>query len=146
MRSVPPNFCEASKILCRSYTKLGAPFHAAVKKKNNNKILYSALFRVRLDHILSARLMKSCQSRIRAERQPTSGRWTAYPYSIPNEVVSHPSFYLEKLGVLPFGHRILGTWLRITHFLSCINFDFTLPRVITCATNRVTTFVWLKLL
>lgn len=40
----------------------------------------------------------------------------------------------------------LGAWLRITHSLSCINFDFTIPRVITCATNYVTIFAWLKFL
>ena len=39
-----------------------------------------------------------------------------------------------------------GTWLRITHFLSCINFDFTIPRVITCAIGYVAIPTWLKLL
>jgi len=38
----------------------------------------------------------------------------------------------------------LGCGLPI--LLSYINFDFTLPRVITWATNCVTTFAWLKLL
>nr|UYR51092.1 hypothetical protein [Morchella crassipes] len=55
-------------------------------------------------------------------RQPTSSRWTAHPL------------------------LIRGAWLRISHFLSCINPDFTIPRVITCAPNYITIFGWLRLL
>src|SRR6185437_17135223 len=37
-----------------------------------------------------------------------------------------------------------GAWLQITHLLSYINLDFTLPRVITCATRYVTILACLK--
>nr|YP_010218559.1 hypothetical protein LK370_mgp264 [Morchella brunnea]UBU98478.1 hypothetical protein [Morchella brunnea] len=55
-------------------------------------------------------------------RQPTSSRWTAHHLLIS------------------------GAWLRISHFLSCINPDFTVPRVITCAPNYISMFGWLRLL
>ena len=32
-------------------------------------------------------------------------------------------------------HKIYGTWLRISYFLSYIYFHFTVPRVINCAIN-----------
>ena len=73
------------------------------------KLYYPALFRVRLDYILS--------------------------------VISANQLLVDELHT-----SLRRAWLRIAHLLSYINFDFTLPRVITCATRSVASLAWLKLL